>query len=179
LNASAFLFMKNFATERLILRLYAEKDKTDFLELFADKAVMKHVDKGVLARKQAENLWQKLFDEFYSKGLTGLWAVFAKDNRRFVGHATFRPRPEIKDDWEIGYILKQAEWQKGFATEIAAKLIELGFGKLNLPEIFATVDDDNFASIRVLEKAGMSFKRYEFDEQGRFSVYSIRRIERQ
>ena len=44
-----------------------------------------------------------------------------------------------------------------------------------LLEIYATVDDDHQASIRVLEKAGMKFSDYEFDEQGRFSVYSIKK----
>ena len=71
-------------------------------------------------------------------------------------------------------MLREEDWGKGFATEIARRLIEYGFGELNLPEIFATVDDENLASHRVLEKAGMNFKEYEYDEDGRFSVYSIK-----
>lgn len=161
-------------TERLILKLYAEKDKNDLLALFTDAAVMKHVDKGVMTIGQAEDLWRRLVERFYAQNLKTIWAVFAREDSRYVGHASLRPRPEKPNEWEIGYIFKSEEWGKGYASETARSLIDYGFGELNLPEIFATIDDDNYASIRVAEKAGMSFTRYEFDEQGRFSVYSIR-----
>ncbi len=55
-------------------------------------------------------------------------------------------------------------------------MLEFAFEELSLREVFATVDDDYSASIRVLEKAGMKFERFEFDEDGRFSVYSIKKL---
>jgi RimJ/RimL family protein N-acetyltransferase len=45
-----------------------------------------------------------------------------------------------------------------------------------LREVFATVDDDHSASIRVSEKTGMKFERFEFDDDGKFSIYSIKKI---
>lgn len=161
-------------TERLALRLYAETDKTDFVNLFTDELVMKHVGDGVLTIEQAENLWRKLFEKLYAENCRTIWAIFALDDARYVGNASLRPRPTRPADWEIGYVLKEKEWNKGFATEIARRLIEYGFDALNLPEIFATVDDDNFPSIHVLEKSGMSFLEYDCDEAGRYSVYSVR-----
>ena len=65
-------------------------------------------------------------------------------------------------------MLREEEWGKGFATEIAARLIRFGFVELNLPEVFATIDDENTNSIRVVEKAGMNFLRQELDEDGRY-----------
>jgi ribosomal-protein-alanine N-acetyltransferase len=165
--------MKGIETKRLLLRNYEETDKEDLLKLFTDKEVMKHVGDGVLTNEEAEKLWKKLLEKFCPNGKRTIWAVFAKDDSRYVGHASLRPRPEKKEDWEVGFILRKEEWGKGFATEISQKLIEFGFDELNLSEIFATVDDDNFASINVLKKSGMKFKQYEFDKQGRFSVYSI------
>lgn len=162
-------------TERLFLKLYAQKDESDFLNLFTDAAVMKHVGDGVLTTEQAENLWRKLFEQRYAKNLKTIWAVFASVDSRFLGYASLRPRPTKSEQWEIVYVLKREEWKKGFATEIARRLIEFGFDKLNLPEIFATVDDDNFPSIHVLEKAGMSFCGFDFDERSRYSVYSIKK----
>ncbi len=162
-------------TERLVLKIYSEKDKPDFIGLFTDEIVMKHVDKGVMTEEQAENLWRKLFEKLYAQqNVKTIWAVFARDDLRYIGNVSLRPRPKKPEDWEIGYVLKKEEWGKGFATELARRLIKLGFDELNLTEIFATVDDDNFASIHVAEKAGMSFHSYDYDEQGRFSVYSIR-----
>ena len=165
--------MSRIETKRLILKLYSDEDEADFIGLMTDEAVMKHVDKGAFTKDEAEKLWRKLLREFYPNGIETIWAVYARSDSRYIGHAAIRPRPSKKEDWEISYMLRQAEWNKGFATEIARALIEFGFDELNLPKIFATVDDDNFSSIRVLEKAGMNFEQYDFDEKGRFSVFSI------
>lgn len=165
-------------TERLILKLYAEKDKADLLALFTDAAVMRHVDKGVMTRGQAEDLWRRLFELFYAQNLKTIWAVFAREDLRYVGHASIRPRPEKPEEWEIGYLFKSEDWGKGYASETARALVDYGFKELNLPGIFATINDDNYASIHVAEKARMSFARYEWDEQGRFSVYSLKPIDK-
>lgn len=161
-------------TERLILRLYKEDEKSFVLELFTGEAVMRYVDTGVLTAEKAGVLWQKLINEFYPKGKTTVYATFVKEDGRYIGHCSIRPRPDKTEDWEIGYILKKEEWGKGFATEIASHLIALSFAELQLREVFATIDDENLESIKVAEKAGMSFSSYEYDKLGRFSVYSAK-----
>ena len=159
-------------TERLILRRYTAEDKADFVALFTDALVMKHVGDGVLTQEQAEAFWQKLFEKLYPQNYN-IWAVFEKAKSQYIGQAGIYPRPTKKEDWEFVYFLNRKSWGKGYATEIAKWIIEFGFEELNLPEVFATVDDDHSTSIRVLEKAGMKFKRFEFDEKGQFSVYSL------
>lgn len=165
--------MKIIETERLLLKNYIEEDKEYLISLLTDAAVMKHVDTGGFSLETAEILWTKLIKDFYPQGKDTIWAIFAKDDSRYIGHAAIRPRPTNTEDWEISYMLKTADWGKGFATEIARRLIDYGFDELNLTQVVATIDDDNFGSIKVVEKAGMSFSHYEFDEDGRFSVYSI------
>jgi [ribosomal protein S5]-alanine N-acetyltransferase len=165
--------MKQFETERLIFKPYTEADKNDLIGLFTDSEVMKHVGDGVLTDLQAEEWWQKLHDKFYPQGIN-IWAVFTKADSGYIGHAGIYPRPTKKEDWEFVYFLCRDAWGKGFATEIAQRIIEYGFDELKLPEVFATVDNDHPASIRVLEKAGMNFLRYEYDEEGSFSVYAIK-----
>jgi [ribosomal protein S5]-alanine N-acetyltransferase len=160
-------------TERLILRLYTDFDREDLIKLFTDEAVMKHVDTGVFSQEKAEEIWLKLIEKFYPQGITTIYAVDDKTDGHYIGHAAIRPRPIREDEWEISYILKSAEWGKGYATELARKLVEIGFDELNLPALYATVDTDNFASIHVLEKTGMRHLRDEYDEQGRFYVYGV------
>jgi len=101
-----------------------------------------------------------------------------KEDLQYVGHAGIYPRPTRKEDWEFVYFLRRDAWGKGYATEIARRIIQYGFEDLRLPEVFATVDDDHFASIRVLEKSGMKFERFETDDDSRFSVYSVEKINR-
>jgi len=161
-------------TDRLFLRRYAEKDKKHFIALFTDAAVMKYVGDGVLTETQAKAFWRKLFEKLYPQNFN-VWAIFTRADLRYVGHAGIYPRPTKKEDWEFVYFLNRSFWGKGYATEIARRIVEYGFEELNLPKVFATVDDDHPASMRVLEKAGMNFERYEFDADGRFSVYSIKK----
>ena len=124
--------MKIIETERLIFTHYDEDLYEDFIHLFTDEEVMKYVDKGVLSRDAADALWHRLTREFYPRGIKTIWAVLARENGRFIANASIRPRPEKKDETEIGYMLMQAEWGKGYATEIARRLIELGFDELHL-----------------------------------------------
>jgi RimJ/RimL family protein N-acetyltransferase len=160
-------------TERLVLRRYTGEDKVHLISLFTDEDVMNHVGDGVLTEAQAEEWWEKLFKKFYPQNLN-IWAVFAKQDLRYIGHAGIYPRPTRKADWEFVYFLSRDAWGKGYATEIARRIIEYGFNELKLTEIFATIDDDHSASIKVAEKAGLNFSHYEYDEQGRFSVYSTK-----
>jgi RimJ/RimL family protein N-acetyltransferase len=171
-EASAFSFME---TERLFFKFYEEKDKEDFVTLFTDPVVMKYVGDGVLTMEQAEAFWQKLFEKLYLQGFN-IWAVFAKENLSYVGHAGIYQRLTKKEDWEFVYFLNQNDWGKGYATEIARRLIDFAFEDLNLTQVFATVDDEHTASISVLEKSEMKFECYEFDDDGRFSVYSVKKV---
>lgn len=160
-------------TERLLLRLYKETDKDDLIKLFTDEKVMKHVDTGVFSQQKAEEIWLKLINDFYPKGKNTIYGVFDKSDGHYIGHAAIRPRPSSQDEWEISYMLRTEEWSKGYATEIAQKLVEVGFDELKLNAVYATVDTDNYASIRVLEKIGMRHIRDEYDEQGKFYLYGI------
>jgi len=170
--------MKIFETQRLIFTLYGEDLYDDFILLFTDETVMKYVDKGVLSVPGAEALWHKLIDEFYPKGIDTIWAVLAKEDRRFVAHASIRPRPENNHEIEVGYMLATSEWGKGYATEIAQELIRVGFAEMKQSAVYATVDTDNERSIRVLEKCGMEMVRTEYDEQGEFYVYRVSEVKK-
>jgi RimJ/RimL family protein N-acetyltransferase len=157
---------------RLLLKNYSPEHYSDFASLFTDENVMKFVDEGVYSVEKTEIMWKKLFEEFYAKDLKTIFGVFTKEDLQHIGHASIRPRSTQKDEWEIVYVLRQTNWNKGYATEIANALVDFGYKELGLNVVFATVDDDNFASIHVLEKAGLKFKNHEFDEQGRYSLYS-------
>jgi [ribosomal protein S5]-alanine N-acetyltransferase len=56
---------------------------------------------------------------------------------------------------EVWYKLRPDSWRKGYATEALKEVLEFGFRRLDLHRIEAGCAVQNFASIRVLEKAGM------------------------
>jgi ribosomal-protein-alanine N-acetyltransferase len=65
---------------------------------------------------------------------------------------------------EIIYAFKQSCWGQGLAGEFVRSLLATCFERWQLPRIEASIDSRNYASIRVVEKAGMAFVRSEMDE---------------
>jgi RimJ/RimL family protein N-acetyltransferase len=63
-----------------------------------------------------------------------------------------------RNEVDLGYMLGLADWGKGYATEIALALIDAAFFDLRADRIISTVDVNNQASIRVLEKIGMRWE---------------------
>jgi [ribosomal protein S5]-alanine N-acetyltransferase len=59
---------------------------------------------------------------------------------------------------DLGYMLGLENWGKGYATEIALALIDAAFFDLRADRVISTVDVNNGASIRVLEKIGMRWE---------------------
>jgi len=59
---------------------------------------------------------------------------------------------------DLGYMLGIENWGKGYATEIALALIDAAFFDLHAERVISTVDVNNGASIRVLEKIGMRWE---------------------
>jgi [ribosomal protein S5]-alanine N-acetyltransferase len=59
---------------------------------------------------------------------------------------------------DLGYMLGLQDWGKGYATEIALALVDAAFLDLRADRIISTVDVNNSASIRVLEKIGMRWE---------------------
>jgi ribosomal-protein-alanine N-acetyltransferase len=59
---------------------------------------------------------------------------------------------------DLGYMLGLADWGKGYATEIALALADAAFFDLRAERVISTVDVNNQASIRVLEKIGMRWE---------------------
>jgi RimJ/RimL family protein N-acetyltransferase len=54
----------------------------------------------------------------------------------------------------LGYVLDDAAWGQGYATEAAVALLDWAFDTLDLNRVQAETDTRNLASARVLEKIG-------------------------
>jgi RimJ/RimL family protein N-acetyltransferase len=59
---------------------------------------------------------------------------------------------------DLGYMLGVPHWGQGYATELALALADAAFRDLHAERVISTVDVNNQASIRVLEKIGMRWE---------------------
>lgn len=85
-----------------------------------------------------------------------LWKIVLKRTGVFIGIAGITLSLDRFLIGEIFYKLMPSFWGKGFATEVAKTLIKSGFEEFRLHRIEAGVATENKASIRVLEKSGMT-----------------------
>jgi RimJ/RimL family protein N-acetyltransferase len=148
-----------------------KEDRERLVSLTTDAEVMRYVGDGVLSREAAERQFERVFTHVYEPRAFDLWAIWTKEGA-YVGHAEIKPRKDA-DDFEIIYLLAREHWGRGYATEIARRLIRYGFEELGLARVTATIDAANKPSIRIVEKLGMRYDGEYEDEFGTTLVYAI------
>ena len=97
----------------------------------------------------------------------GYWVAEEKASGDWLGWFHFRPARDDPEEIELGYRLRKPAWGRGYATEGALALVRHGFLALGTVRVTATALAANRASIRVMQKAGLRFKRdytYEFTD---------------
>jgi RimJ/RimL family protein N-acetyltransferase len=149
-------------TERMILRELRLSDEDLIVDLDSDPEVMKYLTDGVPSTRERVRAALARTQELYRKhnGVFGFWAAIEKATGDFMGWFHFRPSKKDPNNIkriELGYRLKKSFWKRGFATEGGRALIEKGFSELGVETIFAATMENNFASRRVMEKAGLKF----------------------
>jgi len=85
-------------------------------------------------------------------------AVVLKEGKLLIGGCGIRVSNPDLGEGNMGYCLNKDFWGRGYATEAANALLSFGFETLNLHRIYATCDPENGASVRVLEKIGMTLE---------------------
>lgn len=85
------------------------------------------------------------------------YAVFSKTEDCFIGFADIDIHKKNSSGGygEIGYFLLPEFWGRGYATEIATMLIEVGFKHINLHKIEASCNYNNLESENIMQKIGM------------------------
>ncbi len=94
----------------------------------------------------------------------GRWKLVRKDSGAFAGFCGIGWLQGL-DDPEIGWWLSKDCWGQGLATEAARVALRDGLQRVQLPRIVSIAQAGNAASIRIMEKLGMTRER-EFEFRG-------------
>jgi [ribosomal protein S5]-alanine N-acetyltransferase len=160
-------------TPRLILREFDRSDLPVLTPILADPQVMKLSTMGIHSISQTEKAINNFIDSYKRFGF-GFWAVILKESDLLIGYCGLAiDRIDNKDEPEVGYRLDSKFWGKGFATEAALASIEYGFTRIELPYILGAAQRQNIASVRVLEKIGMTFEKETIFRGVAMDVYKI------
>jgi RimJ/RimL family protein N-acetyltransferase len=161
-------------TARLILRGWRDEDVEPFAALCADPRVMRWVGRGdPQDRAQAEASLAAIRAHWVRHGF-GLWAAQERDTGEFAGFVGLARLNDRSGDVEIGWRLRREAWGRGLATEGAVAARDHAFGDLGLVRLVALVHPENAASLRVVDKLGMSLERGRTSRRGTPElVYSL------
>ncbi len=84
------------------------------------------------------------------------WKLVLKETGEFIGLAGLTLSNTKFKLGEIYYKLHPSHWGKGYATELAKHLVQVGFNEFHLQKLEAGVACENEKSIKVLERIGMT-----------------------
>ena len=161
-------------TERLILREFAPEDADGFFRMNQHPEVLRHTgDRPFIDPTEALHFITN-YDHYDRYGY-GRWTVRHRRDDLYLGFCGLRFHPG-SGATDLGFRLAREHWGRGYATEAAGACLRYGFGALGLPRIIGRARRANRASIRVLEKIGMTLQGT-FDFEGHPGVLYAARAE--
>jgi ribosomal-protein-alanine N-acetyltransferase len=101
-------------------------------------------------------IYAKLLREDPSLLGYGVWLLIEREGRTVVGSAGFQGHPSAEGEIELGYGVHPDFRNRGYATEAARALVAWAFEQAGVERVIAHCDQDNIASHRVVEKAGLT-----------------------
>ncbi len=145
-------------TPRLLLRRMHAEDLGDLTRLHLDPLVMATM--GGTRMPEATADWLNRQIGHWERCGFGLWMARDRASGQLAGrgglhHVQIGDRDEI----EVGYSFHAEYWGRGLATELARESVRVAFEVLHLPEIVCFTLPTNFASQRVMQKAGFRYER--------------------
>ncbi len=139
-------------TDRLVLRRLNIRDANEIMMLRSDKRVNEFIDRPASIKIDES----KAFIEKIEKGVVNnewvYWAITLKGNDNLIGTICLWNISIENATAEIGFELYPGFQGKGIMQDAIAKVINLGFDKMNLDSITAFPKPGNNRSIQVLIK---------------------------
>ena len=148
--------MEILSSNRLELRLLDFTDKYDIFEYRSQpdinryqlwkpssvEEVERFISTGIVREPNIPNTWMQL-------------AIITKDTNELIGDLGIHFIQNEPDQVEIGITIKREEQRKGYATEALALIFDYVFIRLLKHRIIASIDSDNHASIKLMERMKM------------------------
>ncbi len=143
-------------TKRCFIREMTADDMDVLYEILTDEETAKYLPAKAGSKEEELEKLVSYVSCVYSFFGYGYWGVFSKETGELIGRAGFK---EGEYPLEAGYVIKRAEWGKGYATEVLSELVRYAKEELDYTEIVANIDERNIASLRVAEKCGVVCNR--------------------
>lgn len=145
-------------TARLRLRAHTASDYDACASMWSDLHVVRFI--GGKPSTPAQT-WQRMLTYLgHWKAMNyGYWAIEEKATGKFIGEIGFADfkrdvGPSMRNVPEIGFALASDAHGKGYATEAVRAVLEWGDAHLPSKRTVALANEENAASLHILQKAG-------------------------
>ena len=157
-NTIQLLEIPTLNTERLILRRLSLSDQNDIFEYASIPEVSNYLP-WEPHKSIADTLeFLKLVEQEFNDLKFIVFGIELKTEKKLIGTIALRNWDKPDRCIDVGYAISKKYWNKGLTTEAVKAVIKFGFEKLNANRIEAHCDENNTASYRVMEKAGMKYE---------------------
>jgi ribosomal-protein-alanine N-acetyltransferase len=151
-------------SERLLFRSHQATDLEAFCAMEADAEVRRYVGGTPRTREEAEQRFRERAMHPI-EGRLAMWATVLKADGSYVGRCGLYPElddgAKVAGEAVLGFYIAREFWGRGLATEAGRAFVDFGFDELKLTRIVTSVQVENAASIRVLEKLGFVVASHE------------------
>ena len=143
-----------YETERFIVRQWELYDIDALYKIMSDEKVHTFTGDTTWSKERTEN-YIKLVIEYDFRTLEEFHgACILKNSNELIGFTGLNPylpkQPEL--EWQFGVRF----WGNGYATEIGKASIEKAFSTTDIISVYGMANPENKASMRALEKIGMT-----------------------
>ncbi|WP_144281976.1 GNAT family N-acetyltransferase [Chryseobacterium echinoideorum] len=143
------------ATERLTLSSFSEKDAAFVAELLNTDGWIKNIgDRNIRSEKDAREYIKKVTDNPHIT----YWTVKLKLERVAIGLVTLIKRDYLQFN-DVGFALLPQFINKGYAFEATKAVLLYLINNNLLEDILAISLKENGASIKLIEKLGLTFEK--------------------
>jgi [ribosomal protein S5]-alanine N-acetyltransferase len=146
------------ATDRLILRSFAEQDVDAMARLFTNPDFMRFSLGIFTEHKQTVAFIAKVMGWDRAR-IPSQFAVLPRGEDAIVGYCGFFHHADVPGEIEIGYRLHPGYWNRGLITEAARAVRDHGFRDWKLSRVISLIYPENIPSRRVAEKNGMTIEK--------------------
>ncbi len=139
-------------TRRLTLTQLSAEDEPALISLYENPAVMQFIEPGGRPKARTVEFLYRMNAQWAERSF-GFFSVRERGAPRIIGGAGLLVRVPGAPV-ELGYVLDQPFWGKGYASEACAEILRWGFAEHGPERIIADVMPANEASVQVLRKLG-------------------------
>lgn len=162
-------------TSRLRFRRIDQSDFENWVSFFQDPESFRYWNVKLESPEIECRKWYEKQSWRYEHDKGGMNALVEKSSGKLVGHCGLLVQNvDHENELEIGYSILSPFWNKGFASEAAAKCRDVAFERNYARSLISIISLTNAPSARVALKNGMSIDKRTVYYDNDVNIFRIR-----